>query len=265
MTNLVLYTCIALIFPISAFASASVSSDHVWAIVKMSYDPATMRAEGGPCGTIFFINDTVFLTAHHIIETNTSKLFTPNIGYPKVRLFLVNSHGDMIDSFQIVKCLPGYDLAIGRVEKPHPAIRACPLQSNIQLGDEVYNLGFPTDQGLSDYSLKINGQELIVNRIRLKPSIQQGSVRAIKQVTLSSNDVNIQDKTVVIMDYSSRTGFSGGPLVSRHSGKVVGLISFGIPWESDPSKPVAAIRMADINSYIRNVASKLLPNKEGPQ
>ena len=263
MNDLILYTCIALILPLSAFASTPVSSDHVWAIVKISYDPATMKAEGGACGTAFFINDTTFLTAHHLITTKTSDLFTPNIGYPRARLLLANSQGDMIESFQIVARVPEYDLAIGRIEKPHSAIRACPLQSNIQLGDEVYNLGFPTDQGISDYSFAIKGQELVVSRIRLNPSIQQGAVRTIKQVSLSANDVSLQNKTVAIMDYSSRTGFSGGPLVSRHSGKVIGLMSFVIPKELDPSTPAAAIRMADINSFITDSSIKSLLNTEG--
>lgn len=260
MNHLALYICTALIFPLSAFASTSVSSDYVWAIVKMSYDPATLKAEGGTSGTAFFINDTIFLTAHHLIETNTSNLFTPNPGYPNVRVFLANSHGDIIDDFRIVERVPAYDLAVGRIGKPHPAIRVCPLQINIQLGDEVYNMGFPTDQGISDYSLKIEGQKLIVNRIRLKPSIQRGTVKAITQVSLRANDVNLQDKTVVIMNYSSRVGFSGGPLVSKASGKVVGLMSFVIPREFDSGTPVVAIRMADIKPLVARHGQRDKPN-----
>ena len=250
MNHLALYICTALILPLSAFASTSVSSDHVWAIVKMSYDPATLKAEGGSCGTAFFISHTTFLTAHHLIETNTSSLFRPNAGYPNVRIFLANSHGDIIDDFSIVKRVPEYDLAIGRIGKPHPAIRVCPLEMNIDFGDEVYNIGFPTDQGIPDYALRIEGQRLIVQRIRMKPSIQQGAVKTITPVTLRTNDVNLQDKTVLIINYSSRIGFSGGPLVSKRSGKVVGLMSFVIPREFDPSTPVVAIRMADIKSLV---------------
>ena len=260
MNDLALYICIALIFPLSAVASTSVSSDHVWAIVKISYDPATKKAEGGTCGTAFFINDTVFLTAHHFIETKTSNLFTPNSGYSKVRIFLANSRGDIIDDFRIVERVPDYDLAIGRIGKPNPAIRVCPLQLDIQLGNEVYNIGFPTDQGISDYSLKIEGQKLIVNRISPKPSIQQGIVKAIKQVSLSTNDVNLQDKTVAIMNYSSRTGFSGGPLVSKESGKVIGLMSFVIPREFDSGTPVVAIRMADIEPLVARYGHRDKPN-----
>jgi S1-C subfamily serine protease len=250
MNHFALYICTALILPFSAFASSSVSSDHVWAIVKISYDPATLKAEGGISGTVFFISDTTFLTAHHLIETNTSSLFRPNAGYHNVRIFLANSHGDIIDDISIVKRVPEFDLVIGRIGKPHSAVKVCPLEMNVNLGDEVYNIGFPTDQEISDYRLKIEGQRLIVQHIRMKPSIQQGVVKAIKSITLRANDVNLQDRMVLIMNYSSRIGFSGGPLVSKRSGKVVGLMSFVIPKEFDPSTPVVAIRMADIKTLV---------------
>jgi len=250
MNQFAFYICTALILLLSACALKSVSSDHVWAIVKISYDPTTLKAEGGSCGTAFFISHTTFLTAHHLIETNTSSMFRPNGGYPNVRIFLANSHGDIIDDFSIVKRVPEYDLAIGRIGKPHPAVRVCPLEMNIDLGDEVYNIGFPTDQEIPNYTLRIKGQKLIVEHIRIKPYIQQGAVKAITSVTLRANDVNLQNKTVMIMNYSSRIGVSGGPLVSKRSGKVVGPMSFVIPREFDSSTPVVAIRMVDIKSLV---------------
>jgi hypothetical protein len=231
-----------------------VSSDHVWAIVKLSYDPATLKAEGGSCGTVFFVNETTFITAHHVTtypwNAPNLTVFTPNAGYPNVRVFLANSKGDTIDDFWIVKRVPEYDLAIGHISRPHPAVRVCPLQTEFAAGDEVYNIGFPTDQGVPDYLLRIEGQKLIVQQISMKPFMQQGTVKAIKKATVCRNDVNIQDKMVAVLDYSSRVGFSGGPLVSRSTGKVVGLMSFVIPKEFDSNTPVVAIRMADIESII---------------
>jgi hypothetical protein len=227
-----------------------VSSDDVWAIVKVSYDPATLKAEGGSCGTVFFVNETTFITAHHGSEANSTRL-TPNAGYPNVRVLLANSRGDTIDDFWITARVPEYDLAIGHIGRPHPAVRVCPLQAKLAAGDDVYNIGFPSDQGVRDYSLRIDGQKLVVQRISMKPFVQQGTVKAIKMATVRANDVNIQDKTVAILDYASRVGFSGGPLVSRSTGRVVGLMSFFIPSEFDVNTPVVAIRMADIEPFIK--------------
>jgi S1-C subfamily serine protease len=69
----------------------------------------------------------------------------------------------------------------------------------------------------------------------------------------------IQDKTVVIMNYSSRVGFSGGPLVSKESGKVVGLMSFMIHREVDSSASVVAIRMADIEPFAARLVQRDKP------
>ncbi len=112
---------------------------------------------------MFFVNETTFVTAHHGNEA-TSAMLRPNAGYPNVRVFLANSRGDTIDDFWIVKRVPEYDLAIGRISKPHPAVRVCPLQMEIAPGDEVYNIGFPTDQDVPDYSLRIDGHKLVVRR-----------------------------------------------------------------------------------------------------
>lgn len=248
MKQLALYLC-CVIMLLSSCTSQPVSSDHVWSIVKLSYDPATSKVEGGICGTVFFVKETIFITAHHGNEANSAML-RPNVGYPNVRVFLANYKGDTIDDFWIVERVPEYDLAIGRIRRPHPAVRVCLLQTDLAAGDEVYNIGFPTDQGVPDYLLRIEGQKLIVQRISMKPFLQQGTVKAIMKATVLTNDVIIQDKMVAVLDYSSRLGFSGGPLVSRSTGKVVGLMSFVIPKEFDSNTPVVAIRMEDIKSII---------------
>lgn len=249
MKRIVLYLWVPLGALLSSCATLPVSSHHVWAIVKVSYDPATLKAEGGSCGSVFFVDETTFVTAHHGAEVDSGVL-RPNPGYPNVRVFLANSRGDIIDDFWITKRVPEYDLAIGRISRQHPAVRVCPLATGVAPGDKVYNIGFPIDQGVPDYSLRIDGHKLIVQRIQMTPFIQDGSVKSIKKVTVRANDVNLSDKTVAILDYASRVGFSGGPLVSKRSGKVVGLMSFVIPKAVDPNTPVVAIRMADIKSII---------------
>jgi len=246
MTHVTSYVCCAvLLFP-SFCTSQPVSSDYVWAIVKVSYDPTTRKAEGGSCGTVFFVNETTFATAHHVANQAT---FSPNAGYPNVRVFLANSRGDTIDDFRIVQQEPDYDLAIGSIVKANPAVRVCPLQTEIVRGERVYNIGFPTDQ-VFEYSFAFEGPTLVVQRIRMKPIRQEGTVQDIRKLTVRANDVNLQDMTVAVLNYSSRIGFSGGPLVSESSGKVVGLMSFVIPKEFDPRRPAVAIRMSDIEPLL---------------
>jgi hypothetical protein len=249
MKQLASYLCSAVVVLPSLCRAQPVLSNYVWAIVKVSYDPITLKAEGGSCGTVFFVTETTFITAHHGNEANSGML-RPNAGYPNVRVFLANSQGDTIEDFWIVKRIPDYDLAIGRISKSHPAVRVCPLQTEIVPGGEVYNIGFPTDQGVPDYSLRIDGYKLIVERIRIRPLTQEGTVQAITNLTIRANDIHLQDRTVAVLSYSSRVGFSGGPLVCKKSGKVVGLMSFVIPKEINVHAPAVAIRMSDIEPFL---------------
>ncbi len=248
MKQLASYLVVVVVL-LSSCTSQALSSDHVWTIVKLSYDPVTRKAEGGSCGSVFFVSETTFVTAHHGNELN-STILKPNAGYSRVRVFLANTKGDTIDDFWITKRVPEYDLAIGRISRPHSAIRVCPLQTELSVGDDVYNIGFPTDQGVPDYSLRIDGEKLIVQRISMKAFVQKGTVKAIERMSLNSESISLQGKTLAVLDYSSRDGFSGGPLVSRKTGKVVGFMSFVIPKKFDPNTQVVAVRMADIKSII---------------
>jgi V8-like Glu-specific endopeptidase len=77
----------------------------VWAIFKISYDPITNQAEGGICGSAFFVKKRIFISAHHCFNDS---VFIPNKGYPKVKVFLVNDKGYIIDNIKIrklVSCL----------------------------------------------------------------------------------------------------------------------------------------------------------------
>lgn len=239
----------------------SVSSNHVWAIVKISYDPATLKAKGGTCGTVFFVNETNFVTAHP--TEIDSGLFVPNKGYPNVRVFLANAQGDTIEDFWIVSRAPEHDLAIGRVRTPHPHVLVCQPDSNVRPGDEVYNIGFPTNQ-VPDISLRMQGHKLIVEKIRISPSFQHGTIEAIMPLPPNAKDqVKIQNQPVIILNHSSTTGFSGGPLVARRSGKVVGMMSFVTPATAVRPEAVAAIPIANIQPHI--LASDPSRTGEGSQ
>jgi len=237
----------ALLLIVGCHSSPSVSSNHVWAIVKISYNPATLEAAGGSCGTVFFVNETNFVTAHHVVSSDTA-LFTPNKGYPNVRVFLANAQGDTIDDFWIVSRAPEHDLAVGRIRDPHPHVLVCPFDNSVNRGDAVVNLGFPSDQRLPGAVLRVRGHKLIVEQIQMAPDLQSGKVEVIRPESLQANDVKLRNQVVIILDHSSRDGYSGGPLVSRRSGRVVGLMSHLVP--SDLRSPAAAIPIADIQPHI---------------
>jgi len=236
---------------LAAFSiSAGTLSNHVWSFVKISYDPKTLKAEGGSCATVFFVTSTIFVTAHHGLEVGSER-FKPSKGFPNVRVFLGNAKGDIIDDFWIEKRIPEYDLVVGRIREGCATVEVCELQRSIAQKDEVYNLGFPTDQSNRlNYTLSMEGDKLIVQRLQIQPAVQEGIVKATTNYSISAIDVKLTDKKVAFLSYTSRVGFSGGPLISKQSGKVVGMMSLVAPESDDSSKPAVAIRIADILEFL---------------
>lgn len=123
-----------------------------WAILKISYDPITNTAEGGICGSAFFLKEKIFISAHHCFNDS---VFIPNKNFPKVKAFLVNNKGHIINDIRIKKIVPEYDLAVGEVIQYDKNIIVYSFANDFHVGDSVYNIGFPTDESLIKYRIKI--------------------------------------------------------------------------------------------------------------
>ncbi|OGS23331.1 MAG: hypothetical protein A2252_09625 [Elusimicrobia bacterium RIFOXYA2_FULL_39_19] len=216
----------------------------VWAIIKVSHNPGTNQAAGGICGTAFFVSKNQFISAHHCFN---SPVFIPNHGFSKVKVFLTNESGRIIENIAIDKLVPEYDLTIGRLNS-HENVDVLPVENDFKVGDAVYNIGFPVGESLVGYNLRTSGDELIVENVRVKAFQQSGIIDSVPIVTVNADDVKIIDKQMIKLSYTSHTGFSGGPLIL--GGKVIGMMSLVIPSEYDPAQPAMAIRMADIAKYI---------------
>lgn len=225
--------------------------DNIWAILKISYNPVTIEAQGGTCGTVFFINNKYFISANHCFD---NQIFNPNPGFPKVKLCLANEKGDIIESinFRIKKSIPDYDLAIGELINTDKNIVGCSIGEDCVAGDDVYNIGFPTDDKLVNYKLRIENDELVIENLNLRKSKQEGKVSKLVMSTVNANDIKLKDKLLIQLNYTSTVGFSGGPLISKSTGKIVGLMSLVVPKEIDVNQPAMAIRISDILPFIEN-------------
>jgi len=242
--------CIVIVISFSNLYTLALPEENnvIWAIFKISYDPINNRpAEGGICGTAFFVKDRIFVSANHCFN---KKSFEPNAGYPKVKTFLVNENGCIIDNLKIRKLIPEYDLAIGEIDHPCKDIAPYIVEHEFNVGDIVYNIGFPTSKSLINHEFKIKDDQLIVENIHLRSFEQEGNVTNILPRTIRGNDVNLENKIVIELDHTSEEGFSGGPLLQKTSNKVIGMMSFLVPKTQDPHAPVAAIRMCDIMQFL---------------
>lgn len=236
---------IALVFSTSTDA-LSKEERMIWAIFKISYDPISNKAEGGISGTAFFVTKQDFISANHCFNDST---FMPNKGYSKVKVILVNQEGQVIEDIRIKKIIPEYDLSIGELMHGDKNAMEYSVGHDFSVGDSVYNIGFSADESLVDYRIKIENDKLIVENITVKVVEQHGKAEGVIIVTVNANDVKLQDREMIKLSYSSRVGFSGGPLVLKSTGKIIGMMSLVVPEETDHKRPAMAIRMSDISQF----------------
>ena len=219
--------------------------DGIFAILKVSYDPLTQQAEGGICGTCFFYSPFNFITAYHCFNSN---IFIPNKGYKKVKVFLVNKNGEIIYNPEIYKRYPEFDLSIGKINNKNIKFLDLSALTNFEKVKKVYNLGFPEMQ---DYLLKIQNEELVVNKIYPVLHIQEGYIKEKrKNFSVNANDIKLINKVVFILNYTSRLGFSGGPLLDKSTNEVIAFMSLVIPKNLDRSKSAVAIPIENIKHLL---------------
>ena len=233
---------------------------QTWAIIKISYNPGTEQAVGGICGTVFFVNQKQFISAHHCFNNS---VFPPNPGYSKVKVFLANESGRIIENISLEKSVPEYDLAIGRLNSKEN-IDVLPAGNDFKVGDSVYNIGFPVTESLVSMPLSFVNGNLVVESVTVKAFRQDGIIEAVPIVNISAIDIKTVGKQMIKLSYTSRTGFSGGPLILAGSSKVIGMMSLVVPCttktapqesasqrvQGRPAPFAMAVRMEDISLFI---------------
>ena len=227
--------------------------DGVFAILKISYNPFTRRAEGGICGTGFFYSPFNFITAYHCFNSNT---FIPNKGYKEVRIFLANESGKIIYNPKIYKQYPEFDLSIGRINSRNKNVKFLSLsdlpRTNFKKIKSVYNLGFPArHHPLSKAEIQNHEEELIVNKVPLSLHTQRGHIKErVENFSINANDIKVKNKVAFILNYTSELGFSGGPLFDKSTSKVIAFMSLVIPENRDLDKPAVAISVENIKHLL---------------
>lgn len=206
--------------------------DKIFAIIKISYD-SNNQAIGGVCGTCFFINENNFITAKHCFNET---IFSPNGGYLFCKVFLLNTKGKIIENPQIKKLDDNCDLSIGYINGKNEYFSSNDiLFENYKAGDEVFNIGFPEDN------------QLISNFI-IKSIKQSGKINEIKNETYNNlnDEIKIINKKMIIPNYTSKKGFSGGPLFHLISNKIIGYMSLVPSNSQDQLQRVRSIALSEI-------------------
>lgn len=230
----------------------------VWAIVQAR--PSDNK--GGIMGTAWIIrnegNYLIFVTAAHFVkdfhqlEKNEAGNFYTFLSHPSGITFPITS-----TNIQIVR----QDIAFIRVLKDKPELKDKSELKPLLLeevsrwkhirGKSIYNLGFPVREAIQLSIDKIPPTKMFFDK---GPWKQEGRILRVFKRSSRCNDVPLDKAKTLILDYTSETGFSGGPLILDNN-HVIGIMSGVCPPTRDNSAPrkCFAVHISEILSQLKQL------------
>lgn len=191
----------------------------------------TQLAALGIVGSGFFINSNTFVTSYHLVNERS---FTTEKNYNNSSLYLINpvQQSLVIQNSDIDKYLIESNVSYIKTKDDYEYFE---IESDVREGMQVFNIGYPSE--LIARLVNLEPDKITID----KPMEQKGKVtQIISTMSVSANDINIKEKESLILDYSTSSGFGGGPLLSLNN-KVVGIMSFVLPEIVSPVKSAVAI------------------------
>ena len=222
--------------------------NSVFAVVKISYNtPGETPVTGGICGTAFLIKDSIALTANHVLNAIN---YQPNPGYKFVQFWLLKRGTKLIIplSADYLESMEEIESTIIKL----PELQKCNLlisETNAKQNDAVENFGHLINMPITNAHWENN--ILIIDDYNLEKSKSDasGQIVEIRKISVNANDVKLNNITVIQPSFKANVGMSGGPLICNN--KVIGLMSFGLPADSDIKDVVFAISIDQIIAKLK--------------
>lgn len=209
------------------------------AILKLSYNRVgETPVVGGICGTCFFANKHL-ITAKHALNARDYK---PNDGYVFCQYWVLINDQVLELSPDLLVESPDIDLTVINTPQKLNDRASYEFSLDREIGTKCYNDSYiggsmpQIDARWDEEKLVIEGYSLDDKKIR-----GAGKIESIKTAYINSKDINMSGTELIEVSYESREGMSGGPLVNEETGKVIGLMSVGLPADKKIKKQLFAI------------------------
>jgi hypothetical protein len=218
-----------------------------FAIFKLSYnEPGDSKLSGGICGTGFFVDPTTALTAHHVLNNDT---FRPNPGFQHALLWIISRNGQIhCLERSYVELHPEIDTTVIRFEDPIRNVQIYDFATRgIVVGMLVRGIGHGGNV-MPAVDAQWRGRELRITSVNLERTIldTDGHVKRLLTLHVNANDVKLQGVSGFELSFASQVGMSGGPVVDRDTGEVLGLLSLGLPPDSNVKTETFAVAKEEI-------------------
>jgi len=220
------------------------------AILKLSYNRGESSVEGGICGGAFFINEKTALTANHLLSTSSYK---PNEGYSNCQYWLISRGGEVIDlKKEYLIDLPQIDTTIIKFPRNQVIGNTFELSTDPpRAGEEVLTQGF-VGNAMPETSATWGRNGLLINSIDLGNVIadRQGFIKSIKTADVNARDIKMKNVKCIELSFPGIIGGSGGPVIRKSTGKVIGLMAIGLPPDVPEKALLFAVSVEEINKAI---------------
>lgn len=225
-----------------------------WAILKLSYNLiGDSTTTGGICGSAFFIDEKTALTANHILSTSNYK---PNENYRKCQYWLISREGRIINlKKEYLVDLPQIDTTVIKFQEKQIVRKPFELSDKPPIkGEEVLTQGF-VGEDMPKIDARWAKDCLLIESVNLRRAIadRHGFVKSNKILDVNANDIKLNDIKGVELSFPGIIGMSGGPLIRKSTGEVIGLLSIGLPPDVQQKKSLFAISVEEINRALKEL------------
>jgi hypothetical protein len=220
-----------------------------FAILKLSYNrPGDSSLTGGICGSGFFIDSRTAITAHHCLNDDT---FRPNAGFLHVLVWVITRRG-------LVRRIDQGAITL------HPEIDTTIISlgdsiSNVQVYDRAVGVAAAGQQvsgighvgnAMPSVNADWQGSELVIRSASLAGFNRDmdGCVKRPVTFDINANDIKMHGVRGFELSFGSQIGMSGGPVIDSSTGRVLGMLSVGLPPDSTFKTETFAISIDEISS-----------------
>ena len=219
-------------------------------ILKLSYNNVgEEHLTGGICGSFFFIESSIVVTANHVLNT---KDFKPNEGFKYCQFWLLIEPDIIIEvsSNDLIE-FPDIDSTVIKLKKtyeiPIRTISIIPIEA----GRHCFNEGFIGGQ-MPGIIANWSDEKLIITECHynITRALGEGFVESVKVITVNSADIKMECVNVLETSYGGIQGMSGGPLIDRLTNDIIGLMPMGLPQDVQVKQTLFAIAVKHVTEKL---------------
>jgi hypothetical protein len=223
-------------------------------VLKLSYNNiGETPVTGGICGSFFFVRQDLAVTANYVLNKVN---FRPNDGFSKCQFWLIAQPNIVIEltANKLIEH-PEIDTTFIQLQKSFPITIRKLSSADIEVGIDCFNEGFVGGHMPSlDASWGTTG--LIITSCSYNGTAVTGDgyIKSKKIMTVSATDINMINVKGFETSYGGVLGMSGGPLISKQSDEIIGLMSIGLPEDIQIKNSLFAVSIDEIKEKIKNGA-----------